>query len=166
MKTFKTLIAFIALGLSLVACNKPAEQAASVFDIEKVKPVINELHQKLSDAASKTDSVAFASLYHAEGMLLPPNFETVTGPEKIASFVNGFFKMGMTGLTLNSSEVWGNQDVVVVTGTFEVMGKTGTLDKGKYIELWKDENGQWKLFRDIWNTSMPMPAPAAAGNKK
>ncbi len=167
MKTFKTLIAFIALGLSLVACNKPADQTASTFDIEKVKPAIAELHQKFSDAFSKGDSAAFSSLYHSQGMLLPPNSETVSGLDKIASFGSGAFKMGVTGLALNPSEIWGNQDVIVVTGAYDLKGKDGaTIDKGKFIELWKDENGQWKLFRDIWNTSMPMPAPAAAGNKK
>ncbi len=80
--------------------------------------------------------------------------------------MSGFFKMGMTGLALQSSEVWGNADVVIVGGTFDVMGKSGSLDKGKYIELWKEENGEWKLFRDIWNSSIPMPPPATSGNKK
>ena len=32
------------------------------------------------------------------------------------------------------------------------------LDTGKYVVIWKkQEDGQWKLHRDIWNTSMPMP---------
>jgi ketosteroid isomerase-like protein len=29
------------------------------------------------------------------------------------------------------------------------------VDRGKYIVIWKREQGQWKLHRDIWNTSMP-----------
>ncbi len=166
MRIIKNLAALFTLGLVLTACNKPAEQAAPAFDIEKIKPVIMELHQKLSDAVSKGDSVAFAAVYHSQGMIMPPNFENVSGQEKIASFVSGFFKMGMTGLALQSSEVWGNADVVIVGGTFDVMGKSGSLDKGKYIELWKEENGEWKLFRDIWNSSIPMPPPATSGNKK
>jgi hypothetical protein len=32
------------------------------------------------------------------------------------------------------------------------------LDKGKYIVIWKKEDGTWKLHRDIWTTSVP-PAP-------
>jgi hypothetical protein len=29
------------------------------------------------------------------------------------------------------------------------------LDQGKYIVIWKREKGQWKLHRDIFNSSVP-----------
>ena len=29
------------------------------------------------------------------------------------------------------------------------------LDKGKYVVVWENENGSWKIYRDIFNTSMP-----------
>jgi hypothetical protein len=29
------------------------------------------------------------------------------------------------------------------------------LDTGKYIVIWKRENGAWKWHRDIWNSSRP-----------
>ena len=29
------------------------------------------------------------------------------------------------------------------------------MDSGKFIVIWKQEGGQWKLHRDIWNSSMP-----------
>jgi hypothetical protein len=38
-------------------------------------------------------------------------------------------------------------------------GKGHVIDKGKYVEIWKKENGEWKIYADIWNTSLP-PAPA------
>jgi ketosteroid isomerase-like protein len=161
MKTFKNLLAWIAFGLSLAACTKPAEQAASPFDIEKIKPAIEALHQKFKEASTKADTIAFASLYHSQGTVFPPNFETVSTPGKIVSFLNGFFKAGVTEISLYTSEVWGDPEDVVVSGNYEVKGKDGvTMDKGKYIEIWKQENGEWKLFRDIWNTSMPMQMPA------
>ncbi|GAF78655.1 unnamed protein product, partial [marine sediment metagenome] len=37
-------------------------------------------------------------------------------------------------------------------------------DQGKYIVTWKKEDGQWKLHRDIWNTSNP--APMSSKNEK
>jgi ketosteroid isomerase-like protein len=36
--------------------------------------------------------------------------------------------------------------------------KTGTgevADSGKYLVVWKQEGGAWKLHRDIWTTSRP-----------
>ena len=28
-------------------------------------------------------------------------------------------------------------------------------DRGKYIVIWKNEGGSWKLHKDIFNTSQP-----------
>jgi ketosteroid isomerase-like protein len=32
------------------------------------------------------------------------------------------------------------------------------LDRGKYIVLWKKENGEWKLFRDCYNSDLLIPS--------
>ncbi len=37
-----------------------------------------------------------------------------------------------------------------------ISDKNAVIDKGKYVVAWKKENGNWKLYRDIANTSMPM----------
>jgi ketosteroid isomerase-like protein len=32
-------------------------------------------------------------------------------------------------------------------------------DQGKYLVIWKRQGQTWKIARDIWNTSKPLPAP-------
>jgi ketosteroid isomerase-like protein len=47
-------------------------------------------------------------------------------------------------------------------GTYAMKLKDGTVaDRGKYVVVWLKEDGKWKLHRDIWNTSLPAPAPPA-----
>ena len=29
------------------------------------------------------------------------------------------------------------------------------LDSGKYVAIWKNEGGQWRLHRHIWNSNTP-----------
>ena len=29
------------------------------------------------------------------------------------------------------------------------------MDQGKYVVIFKQVEGRWKLHRDIWNTSLP-----------
>ena len=42
-------------------------------------------------------------------------------------------------------------------GIFTFADKGGTaLDKGKYIVLWKKEDGKWKLFGDCYNFDLPV----------
>jgi len=50
-------------------------------------------------------------------------------------------------------DVWGNGDLLAEEGTASLFDQKGTeLDHAKYLVVWKKENGQWKLFRDIWNS--------------
>jgi ketosteroid isomerase-like protein len=47
----------------------------------------------------------------------------------------------------------------IEVGSYTLSGADGAaLDKGKYLVVWKKEGKEWKLFRDIFNTSQ---APAA-----
>ena len=36
-----------------------------------------------------------------------------------------------------------------------------TADSGKYLVVWKNDGGSWKLHRDIWTTSQPAAAAPA-----
>jgi ketosteroid isomerase-like protein len=83
------------------------------------------------------------------------------GPQAINAFFTGGYKMGIRNLKLTTDEVMGSKDAVVETGTYEVLGDKGvSFDKGKFIVVWKEENGKLKMHRDIWNTDMPAAAPA------
>jgi hypothetical protein len=43
-------------------------------------------------------------------------------------------------------------------GKYTLMGDGDkVLDAGKYIVIWQRQDGQWKLHRDIWNSSQPAP---------
>jgi ketosteroid isomerase-like protein len=56
--------------------------------------------------------------------------------------------------------IWvGNAELLVETGQYEIYGdKSQLIDKGKYVVIWKNENCEWKIYRDIYNTSSPAKA--------
>lgn len=69
--------------------------------------------------------------------------------------------MGIRDIKLTMDEVTGGNEIVAETGIYEVFADKGqAIDKGKYIVIWKEENGKWKMHRDIWNTDMPAPPPS------
>jgi hypothetical protein len=37
-------------------------------------------------------------------------------------------------------------------------GNGNTIDKGKYIAIWRKEDGDWKIFSNMYNSNLP-PAP-------
>ena len=67
---------------------------------------------------------------------------------------------GIKGVTVTTLEVEVSGDTAHEVGTYGLMGDGGkVLDAGKYVVVWKREDGKWKLHRDIWNTSVPSSKP-------
>ena len=60
-------------------------------------------------------------------------------------------------IQLETLEVQGSGDFAYEVGTYTLSGKRqgDHTDRGKYIVIWKNEDGQWKLHRDIFNTDLP-----------
>ena len=57
-----------------------------------------------------------------------------------------------------TSEVWGNEDLMAAEEEWAFSDKNGKiLDSGKSIELFKMEDGKWRLYRDCYNSDMPIP---------
>jgi ketosteroid isomerase-like protein len=63
---------------------------------------------------------------------------------------------GVSKIELNTIEVWGDENFITEEGLFEIKTKDDAqIDKGKYLVLWKKEDGKWKVHRDISNTDLP-----------
>ena len=74
----------------------------------------------------------------------------------IASAWAQAMRMGAKEVKVNTVDLTGNADLLVETGAYEVYGDNNKmLDKGKYVVVWKPENGGWKIYRDIGNSNMP-----------
>jgi uncharacterized protein (TIGR02246 family) len=107
---------------------------------------------------SRGDAAGTAALYTENGQLLPPNSDFVTGTQALQATFQAFMDMGIKAMKLETVEAEGYGDTASEVGRYTLEGEGGqVLDQGKYIVIWKQEAGQWKLHRDIFNTSMPAP---------
>lgn len=109
-------------------------------------------------AFSRGDAAGAAAVYTADAQVLPPNSTVVSGRQAIQTFWQGAMNMGVTAVNLETVEVeeFGNSAYEV--GTFTLQGaEDQMIDAGKYVGIWKHAAGQWKLHRDIWNSSRPAP---------
>lgn len=124
----------------------------------EIRDAIAATNETFMAAVKQGDTAALAALYTENGQLLPPNSDFVTGKEAIQAVWQAFLDMGIKAATLESVEVEDHGDTAIEVGTYTLHGDEGQqVDKGKYIVIWKQEEGQWKLHRDIFNTSMPAP---------
>jgi ketosteroid isomerase-like protein len=175
MKQLLTVLVIFSMTSLFIACNSTTaesgtntstEKEMKSFDLAAVKKVIDSTNAVFGSMISKGDSAGLASLYTSDAKFMAPNMPTANGKNGVQSAFAGLFAvMGTPGLKLTANDVWGTEELVTEVGSYSMTDKTGKeIDKGKYIDLWKMEDGKWKIHRDIFNSDNP-PMPMAPAKK-
>ena len=127
----------------------------SVFAQKDMKADIMAANQKFMDAFQK-GATSMGSFYTSSASLLPPGSDAVQGSAAITTFWKGGYDAGIKRAKLETLEADQSGNQVVEVGKYTLFGTNDAqIDAGKYMVIWKKENGDWKLHRDIWNTSTP-----------
>ena len=144
----KLMILLFVLGT--VGCTQ-----APQTDLEGLK-AMEDVWQSAYDAE---DSAGLAAIYAEDGALLPPNSQMTSGRAAIEAYWAGFHASSI-GLEITDTEVYAHSDLGYTVGTFIATDAGGaTIDEGKYVAIWRNVDGNWQMHRDIWNSSLPLPAP-------
>jgi len=106
-------------------------------------------------ALQRKDGAAMAAMYSTAAKVMPPGADSVEGKSKIQAFWDGVIRAGVTDAKLETLEV----DVIggytaVETGKFVMYANKEVVDRGKYLVVWRNEDGQWRLHRDVWNSNV------------
>ena len=124
-----------------------------------VREAIVAADEKFTAAFNRGDAARVAAFYTEQGQLLPPNADFMSGREAIQAFWQGALDMGIAAAQIETLEVEDHGDTAIEVGTYTLHAQDGTeLDTGKFIVIWKRVGGEWKLHRDIFNSSKPAPA--------
>lgn len=164
LKSRPALLWTLPFLFMLCQCNPQdkvqIQKSVSTFDIEQGRASILQSNKHFMKALAAGDTADAASTYTSDAKLMPHKTAEVTGRKKIASFIASEIQMGLKDFDLETVSIWGDSSLLAEEGTYELLGNEGkTLDKGKYITLWKSEGGNWKKFRHIWTSDLPGEAP-------
>ena len=119
-----------------------------------VASIIDSNNKKLCACVAAGDSAAAARCYANDARLMASNVDTITN-DGLAAFWQGAIDMGVKDATLISDTVEVYGDTAIEVGKYVLYGDDRvTLDNGKYLVVWKHEDGDWKLKEDIFNTSV------------
>jgi uncharacterized protein (TIGR02246 family) len=125
----------------------------------EIYAAIEAADKEFMAAFERGDAAGLAALYTEDGQLLPPNLDFMIGRDAIQAFWQGAMDMGITSAKIDIVEVEGHGDTAIEVSKYGLYGAGGQqLDKGKFIVIWKQVGGRWKLYRDIFNSSMPAPS--------
>ena len=136
----------------------------------EVRLAIEAANAGMAEAMLAGDAARFATYYDAEGIALPPGAAAAHGPAAIQEAIAGMLgEVSVSSFSLTTGEVQVAGDLAVEVGNWtmtmqpKAAGAPAQTDNGKYVVIWKlQEDGSWKMLRDIWNSDNPPPAAPAA----
>jgi len=157
--------------LVATACTAPAGNetaTAAAPDPAAVRQAIEAVNAQFTASLKAGDIEALVSHYDAEAMVLPPNMPAARGAAGIREAFSGMLSaMTITEFTLTTHEVHVAGNMAIETGAYAMTsqppqgGGPATPDTGKFVVVWRQQaDGSWKLFRDIFNSDLPLPAGA------
>ncbi len=123
--------------------------------MESIKDAIASAIRTFAEAFGRGDAAAVAAWYSTDATLLPPDQQMLKGRDAIQSFWQGAMSMGITEAELETVEVEVRDDIAYEVGRFVMTirpeGGDAAKMTGKYVVVWKQEGGSWKMHVDIWN---------------
>ena len=121
------------------------------------KKEIEAADQALVEFMAKGDSAGMAAAYSTDGSVMFSNMPSIKGKDQLTTVWGSYIRAGLSKIDLTTLEVWGDENYITEEGLFEIKTKDDVqIDKGKYIVLWKKEDGKWKLHRDLSNSDLPL----------
>lgn len=130
-----------------IACKK----RLAITEEEKIREKV----KAFSEAYMNADAAKIASFYTADGKIFPGNSDIISGRaeiEKRWNFSEGasnlYHKVTPVEIRILNKYAY---DYGYYEGSITNKDKKVTDFKGKYVIIWRKENGDWKIYLDIWN---------------
>ena len=156
------LFGCLALLLLASACTPPPPPDTRAAD----EAAIRDADAQWSKTAGANDLEGTVAYYTDDATLLPPNEPIANGKQAIRAIWASLLGPGTTiSWQASKVEVARSGDLAYITGTYQLTMKdqqgNPVNDKGKFVEVWKKQaDGKWKVVADIFNSDLPLPAPA------
>lgn len=147
--------------LVLFSCNQPKKIKTHAEDDLKM---LTELHENYKNFWLENDSTKVVNLFTGDGAIIPPNNKNdfVTGKKAIGAWwftVNGDTTYPIKSFVYSNDSLYTSGALAIWEGVSEVGWNTVAKDTvlsthssaSNFITVCKKENGEWKIFRQIWN---------------
>ncbi|WP_281299071.1 YybH family protein [Flavobacterium limnophilum] len=161
-KTHLIKVLLATLILLTLSCKKETEaptETKPAFNLEEAKAAIETAGQTFVIAMNKGDSITLANCYTKDAKMMGANEKSIIGRPAIKKVFSDWIKGEMPTFTMKTIEIWGNEEMMAAEEEWTFSDKDGKiLDSGKSIELFKMEDGKWRLYRDCYNSDLPCPS--------
>ena len=150
---FLSLLFLLILLAGMVSCGSKhtvnQESQTSGIDLDQERMVIEQIDQQFSRDFKNKDSVALAAHYASDGSL-----GSVVGRDSLIAAFGSMIRYAQTSerpnLIFKTTSLSTDGEYLVEVGIFEFRSEQDEVkSQGKYLIVWKQENGAWKIYKDI-----------------
>lgn len=147
-----------------------ATEATSAVDPAAVRQAIEDGTTAWETAALASDPAALAAIYAEDAVLLAPGAPMMSGRAEIeAGFAEMLSAAPFTAIDIvtEGTDVSASGDLAYGYGTWTSTNTVaGQLieDRGNWISVHENRDGQWVMVLDTWNSSVPMAGAEDASN--
>ncbi len=159
---FPTLL--LGLWLGTGSCSTPGSRATvdeegaadqNQLAVERIRDLVRMWASDLN----RGNAASAVELYSRDVVYMPPGQPPLQGSEQVQRFLEQMFPSGRSSLTYSSREIQVSGDLAYERGVFVRMaGNSGTGSgsrNGNLLRVFRrDEDGAWKVTREIWNVSL------------
>ncbi len=153
LRSIKPWVFAVALLLAGLGATSPVLA-------DDVRAQIEEMNVKWVAAFKERDFAWLEALYTSDGLLLPSNSPPIEGPQAIVEVWKSWGELPNVEIEFGADRVEASSsgDMAYDFGwyTFAFDTDDGRVeDKGKYVIVWKNVGGAWKVAADIFNSNLP-----------
>jgi len=149
------MAAFLCAG-----CSGSSGPSFDRADADRIKQVIEQLRT----AFNAKDPAKAASLYSLTAAVMPPNRPTMRGRMFVEQYYKDRFSEGATNLELTAVDVSGQGTLAYASGDYRLnlvpQGGQARLDRGKFLWVFREQNGQWLIEYVIFSSDFVAPPSA------
>jgi ketosteroid isomerase-like protein len=146
-------VARLALASTILLSFAAGCQTAPKPNQAALRSVMDAADRQLMDAFARKDGTAIGLLYAEDAQAMPPGAVEIEGRAAIEAMWKGMLSLPLSGLELKTSEIGGGVETAWQAGHYRLMQNDGSVaDAGKYVVIWKESEGGWKIYRGIWNS--------------
>jgi len=155
----KKITVLFCACIILIGCTR-----APKVDTLAEANAIHNLEDQWTVALQKSDTDKIISFFNTDAVAMKPNTPISIGlqairKERESSFTDTTMLYKTYSSKIDTIEVSASGDLAYVRGTDRITTKTpnGLVDDmGKWVDIWKKINGEWKVVVNIWNSDMPL----------
>jgi ketosteroid isomerase-like protein len=149
-KTHISVMRILLLLFILFSSRNSFAQSAEqpVVDVQKAKMIISSIIKQFAEYFLQGDSVALAAMYTKDASLGSVKGKDI--PAAIGRMIRSSIKDNSRHITYITTSISVDSEFIIEVGIAEAKDDQGNSKwKSKYLVVYKQEDGVWKLYRDM-----------------